>query len=166
MSTVEKSAINIGDTATVMVDGAEITGTVYNVRANGWPCVETSSGRVASGPVKLRYEARYRAGYYVVIDTESGAVVPAPRKHYKRYKDGYLWDYAAAIMARDMNAGTVDGRLYVGADCTLDGRPAIIAGRRLDAARVGLLDGSGYAVEFSWSTVARVMGLCGGAFKS
>jgi hypothetical protein len=36
--------------ATVLVDGEEITGTVYNVRDNGWPCVETPDGRVASGP--------------------------------------------------------------------------------------------------------------------
>jgi hypothetical protein len=37
-------------TATVLVDGEEITGTVYNVRDNGWPCVQTPEGRIASGP--------------------------------------------------------------------------------------------------------------------
>ncbi len=37
--------------ATVVVDGQTITGTIYNVRENGWPCVETASGRVASGPL-------------------------------------------------------------------------------------------------------------------
>ncbi len=36
--------------ATVLIDGETITGKVYSVRENGWPCVETSSGRVASGP--------------------------------------------------------------------------------------------------------------------
>ena len=40
----------IGDTATVMVDGEAITGTVYYVRTNGWPSVETDAGRIASGP--------------------------------------------------------------------------------------------------------------------
>jgi hypothetical protein len=43
----------IGKTATVLVDGEEITGTVYNVRDNGWYCVGTEAGRVASGPEVL-----------------------------------------------------------------------------------------------------------------
>jgi hypothetical protein len=38
---------------TVMVDGERITGTAYHVRENGWPCVQTSGGRVASGPEVL-----------------------------------------------------------------------------------------------------------------
>lgn len=36
--------------ATVVVDGNFITGRVYHVRDNGWKCVETDSGRCASGP--------------------------------------------------------------------------------------------------------------------
>ena len=43
----------IGDTATVYVDGQAITGTIYYVRDNGWPCVQSASGQVASGPTKL-----------------------------------------------------------------------------------------------------------------
>lgn len=40
----------IGSVATVVVDGHSITGRVYNIRENGWPCIETPSGRIASGP--------------------------------------------------------------------------------------------------------------------
>jgi hypothetical protein len=36
--------------ATVVVDGRLFTGRVYNVRDNGWPCVETPGGTFASGP--------------------------------------------------------------------------------------------------------------------
>jgi hypothetical protein len=54
-------------------------------------------------PSDPRYQARYREGYYVVIDTATGAVVPPDSGHYKRYKDGYLWDYAAAYAARALN---------------------------------------------------------------
>jgi hypothetical protein len=52
-------AVKIGDIATVNVEsdslfnlgsGRLVTGRVYHVRANGWPCVETPSGRCASGP--------------------------------------------------------------------------------------------------------------------
>ena len=52
-----------------------------------------------------RYVARYQDGYYVVIDTETGETVPPPQGHYKAYKDGYLWDYAAAYAAQDLNEG-------------------------------------------------------------
>ena len=51
-----------------------------------------------------RYYSTYRDGYYVVIDSETGAVVPPEPGHYKRHRDGYLWDYAAAFAARDLNA--------------------------------------------------------------
>lgn len=51
-----------------------------------------------------RYEAWYQDGYYVVIDTTTGKVVPSPKGHYKKYRDGYLWDYAAVYAARDLNA--------------------------------------------------------------
>lgn len=50
-----------------------------------------------------RYQARYRDGYYVVIDTTTGQVVPSPRGHYKKYRDGYLWDYAAMGEAKTLN---------------------------------------------------------------
>lgn len=52
-----------------------------------------------------RYQARYRDGYYVVVDTATGDVVPPDPGHYKKYKDGYLWDYAAASVAHDLNEG-------------------------------------------------------------
>jgi hypothetical protein len=50
-----------------------------------------------------RYVARYRDGYYVVIDTHTGDVVPPDPGHYKKHRDGYLWDYAAGYAARDLN---------------------------------------------------------------
>lgn len=40
----------VGTTESVYVDGAVITGDVYHVRENGWACVKTDSGRIASGP--------------------------------------------------------------------------------------------------------------------
>lgn len=40
----------VGSRESVMVDGELITGTVYHVRNNGWACVETHTGRMASGP--------------------------------------------------------------------------------------------------------------------
>jgi hypothetical protein len=45
----------IGTTATVYADNPDepITGIVYHVRENGWPCVETPAGRIASGPETL-----------------------------------------------------------------------------------------------------------------
>lgn len=36
--------------ATVNVDGRLFTGRVYHVRENGWPCIETDNGHIASGP--------------------------------------------------------------------------------------------------------------------
>lgn len=53
-----------------------------------------------------RYQARYRDGYYVVRDMWTGAIVPPEPGHYKRYRDGYLWDYAAGYAARDLNERT------------------------------------------------------------
>lgn len=50
-----------------------------------------------------RYHARYRDGYYVVFDTTTGEVVPPDSGHYKKYRDGYLWDYAAASEADRLN---------------------------------------------------------------
>jgi hypothetical protein len=50
--------MKIGDTATVYVNGEAITGRVYNVRDNGWACVQTQSGRVASGPDNPEERAR------------------------------------------------------------------------------------------------------------
>jgi hypothetical protein len=53
-----------------------------------------------------RYRPIYRDGYYVVIDTTTGSVVPSPADHYKKYRDGYLWDYAAYSAAQELNAQT------------------------------------------------------------
>jgi hypothetical protein len=40
--------------ATVIVDDHRIhTGTVYHVRANGWPCIQTTAGVIASGPMPV-----------------------------------------------------------------------------------------------------------------
>jgi hypothetical protein len=52
----------IGTIATVLVDDEEITGTVYNVRDNGWNCVETPEGRIASGPDVIHYSSPFTAG--------------------------------------------------------------------------------------------------------
>jgi hypothetical protein len=40
----------VGGTATVEADGQLITGRIYHVRENGWPCVKSDDGHVASGP--------------------------------------------------------------------------------------------------------------------
>lgn len=48
------------------------------------------------------------------------------------------------------------GRLFVGADCTLDGKPATIVGRNLDAGIVAHYP-QGLRVEYAWPTIARVM---------
>jgi hypothetical protein len=59
---------------------------------------------------------------------------------------------------------TEDGRAYVGHDCTLDGKPAIIIGRALDFGIVSHYP-QGLRVEYAWPTIARVMS-AGGGFKS
>jgi hypothetical protein len=53
--------------------------------------------------IDARYQGRYRDGYYVVIDTDTGRVVPPDPGHYKKHRDGYLWAYAAAYAADDLN---------------------------------------------------------------
>lgn len=53
------------------------------------------------------------------------------------------------------------GREWVGADCTLDGRRAMVCGRRNDFATVATLEGPLTSVEFAWETVARVMAVTG-----
>lgn len=58
----------------------------------------------------------------------------------------------------------MSGRDYVGRDCTLDGKPATIVGRKLDFAVVAQYP-QGLRVEYAWPTVARVME-SGGAFRS
>jgi hypothetical protein len=50
-----------------------------------------------------RYCAQYREGYYVVVDTTTGLVVPPDPGHYKKYRDGYLWANAAASEAHRLN---------------------------------------------------------------
>lgn len=52
---------------------------------------------------QLRYQARYRNGYWVVIDTTTGETVPPPSGHYKAHRDGYHWDYAAGYEALRLN---------------------------------------------------------------
>lgn len=54
-------------------------------------------------PQYRRFQARYREGYYVVIDTQTGTVVPPDPGHYKRHKDGYLWAYAARYAAQALS---------------------------------------------------------------
>ena len=58
----------------------------------------------------------------------------------------------------------MDGKHYVGRDCTLDGKPATICGRLNDYATVAQYP-QGLRVEYAWPTVARIME-SGGAFKS
>lgn len=49
MSNSENS--RVGTIETVMLSGAKpVCGTVYWIRDNGWACVETDQGRIASGP--------------------------------------------------------------------------------------------------------------------
>ena len=59
---------------------------------------------------------------------------------------------------------TQDGREYVGAECTLDGRRAIVCGRLLAFGWVATLP-DGPRVEYAWPTIARVMS-AGGRFES
>jgi hypothetical protein len=40
----------IGGSATVQADGVLVTGRIYHIRENGWPCVESVDGHIASGP--------------------------------------------------------------------------------------------------------------------
>lgn len=53
---------------------------------------------------------------------------------------------------------------YVGADCTLDGAPAMVVGRRLDFAVIATIDGA-RRYEWAWPTVGRIMAR-DGAFRS
>lgn len=63
-----------------------------------------------------------------------------------------------------MTTATI-GRDFVGAECTLDGETAIVAGRLLDFARVMTLP-AGPAYDYAWSTVELVMTEKDGAFRS
>jgi hypothetical protein len=55
----------VGTIATVYADTDEpITGTVYHVRENGWPCVQTDAGRIASGPETLAARDAHLAAIY------------------------------------------------------------------------------------------------------
>lgn len=53
----------------------------------------------------------------------------------------------------------------IAAHVTLDGKPAKISGARQQFATVATLNASGAAVEFAWTTVARIV-VAGGKFKS
>jgi hypothetical protein len=57
-----------------------------------------------------------------------------------------------------------DGRSFVGQECTLDGKPATVAGRLLDHGIVAQYP-QGLRVEFAWPTIARIM-TAGGEFRS
>lgn len=57
------------------------------------------------------------------------------------------------------------GRVYVGRDCTLDGKPATIQGRLLDFGIVAQWP-QGLRVEYAWSTIAHVVENNDGAFQS
>jgi hypothetical protein len=50
--------------------------------------------------MEFRFAVRYTDGYYVVFDTEANAIVPSPRDHRHRYRDGYLWPSSAMNEAR------------------------------------------------------------------
>lgn len=67
---------------------------------DSWPEAEVFRFDYTDAP---RYIARYNDGYYVVIDTATGNVVPSDPGHYKRHKDGYLWDSAAVSEADRLN---------------------------------------------------------------
>lgn len=74
-----ESNMDIGDTTTVLVDGNRITGTVYHIRENGWPCVKSSTGRIASGPVwrrddpdEVRLRARRAETRIILMPTDLG----------------------------------------------------------------------------------------------
>ena len=56
--------------------------------------------------------------------------------------------------------------LWAGAECTLDGVPAKIQGRKLAFAKVSQLEDPGESVEFSWEAVNRVMTEGDEAFSS
>jgi len=54
---------------------------------------------------------------------------------------------------------------WCGENCTLDGRPARIVGKRHPFAMVSTIDPPFIDIEYSWATVARIMA-DGGKFKS
>lgn len=62
-----------------------------------------ASEELAPCEVALRYAAMYRDGYFVVVDTTTGAVVPPAAGHYKAHRDGYLWYDAAVSEAHRLN---------------------------------------------------------------
>lgn len=64
---------------------------------------------------------------------------------------------------RQHRIGAIANR-YVCRSCTLDGKPATVAGMYLDYARIATLDGK-QSIEYAWPTVQRVME-SGGNFRS
>lgn len=68
--------MKIGDTVTVRADTGTHTGRIYHIRENGWPCVETPEGVIASGPLELRSQSARDAqaggyggpGYWLYLD--------------------------------------------------------------------------------------------------
>lgn len=57
------------------------------------------------------------------------------------------------------------GRVFVGEDCTLDGKPATIIGRQLEHGIVAQYP-QGLRVEYAWPTIARIMVEQEGRFRS
>ena len=55
------------------------------------------------------------------------------------------------------------GRSMVGKQCTLDGCPAIVVGRKNHFGRI--MDDYGHSFEWSWESIGRIMDK-GGNFKS
>jgi hypothetical protein len=66
---------------------------------------------------------------------------------------------------KETRMATTDGRTFVGAECTLDGKPATICGRRNRFATVATLP-TGPTYDYAWQTVAHVMTTKEGAFTS
>jgi hypothetical protein len=58
-----------------------------------------------------RYYAKYQEGYYVVVDSKTGTVIPPDPKHPQRYRDGLLFDYAAAHIAHLYNTDSINPAL-------------------------------------------------------
>ncbi len=80
---------------------------------------------------------------------------------------------ALAALTRIINRAVAEGAPVLqnrtrenmtGADCTLNGRPALVCGAKERFAQIVARDGSARA-EFSWHAVANVLDQ-GGAFKS
>jgi hypothetical protein len=103
----------VGEIASVNVDGNIITGKVYNVRDNGWPCIEIDEGRIASGPQEgpstLDFDARYTVdGYRGIAFWLKGYAT-----HIVEYGDGFEeeetdYSFVKAVMVGDNREHIID----------------------------------------------------------